>query len=486
MPLNCLIINVSGLTKHHLVLGAVLDFVNTIIELMTGFPAAKSEDETLRTRLLLVILTNVQVQVDSFKSVMFTLRLAKILHNSLNYIPKKLASHSFEHKSICELIIVKFLVLMDFVVDYNEDVGNNEIFCNMFYYLLTSKTLASYQKLQLVNQFFVLNGHQKLVTWINIANDDDKTKRVKFFKTRVVFAEVLHVFIKFVSQKFAVEELEKKTCYKIIFMADMKKMNPLECNLSSETFSIYIFMEFINLKWKKTLPDDDTILTNISYIFKSVKDHKVLIHPAFLELLKSMFISLASKTAIHENPLLKEVSNELLKAVKEDESMSLQSLKWLKEVGDPDTLKFNEAVMKFVLVSHADQFVSLEQDYLKLFDQTLITEAFTEAVSTSMHNNLCIILCQFPNLPGEHFKCLLLTLRKLCSQQCKQPQKIVNVLEVISAHCENLDQELKNETVKALITVIENQRFSDDYSKIFTIEIACKLITNDFRNLKLL
>lgn len=485
MPLNCLIITISGISEHHLRNIAVLDFISVLIEIMTSFPAPKAEDELFRNYRLFVLLKKLNFLQKDFESPTFTLHFAEILHNVLKHIPKRKSSPSATPNALLQVLIEKFLDLMEFCLSSETETAIFEIFCNMFYYFLTSEKLEMHQTMNLLNVFFILDGHEKYLktTKDEALNFNGKTKTFLVMKSKfsIVMAEVLNVFLKFTSATFQVDQVPKSICYKIVFNAKIDQLIPIKSDMHQETLQLYIFLKFVEFVYKKPTFKRNEVVSNFSLILAAINAKLVSIEPPFLSLMTHLFTSTFKNISIRENVLLQIASSELLKSVANVKRVDLKYLKWWKEMGNPKLTQLNGVVMNFFKQGYCQELENLEPRFLNVFEQAHLLTAFLEVSNFSepLHSNLKSVLCNFTKIETADYRRLLEMIQRLHSTKPLNGQTFQNVMEVINAYVRTKDEQLKAETAGAILPLF-NKSATPLHLKVLAIEIASQLFDSGF------
>lgn len=335
LSLNSLVTVINELNQTHFIRVPVLDFINLIIELMISVPAKDANDQKHRDEKLLEVIRKLKVTENLLNSLTFFLLTSKILNSAMNF-SKKITT---EQNLICQLVIDKFLALMDFAVTSNKKPNHHEVFCNSFFYFLTTEKLKINEKLQLVSRFFVLDGHELFLAMIS-----EKTQAVQF-KSIVVMAEVLNLFLKFLSKSSDKDATWKKKSYKIV--SSVASTSSPEIN--SDKMLFYIFMKFVDLTCKKKSFDKDRVLSQSAMILATLTAQKISLEPPYFNMLTTLFTTTYVNVAINGNNLLQVSSDAILDSIENVKFIDLKFLTWWKSMGKPNSTEFNKIAMNFLL-----------------------------------------------------------------------------------------------------------------------------------------
>lgn len=457
-----------------------LDFINLIIELMADSPPIVEKDVAHRDSNLLSILKKLSSKLELFQSSMFTFITSKVIHGILQLLPLEREFLQPVHKLMLKAIVEKFLPLMEFILIKNKDASTYEIFCNMFYYLLTSEKLKQSHKLQLLHYFFELNGHHFMARVIG-RNDDINKTQSKHFKSLIVMSEVVNVFVKFLSKSPDSELSFKKICYEIVFNANMSEMDPMENNVSHDTMLVYAFMSFVDFKWKNPRFNSNKVLCNVSLILTATRSKHASMDPTFFKMLTTLYTSTFRHVAIPNNNLLQTSSAAILESA-HIKTVNLSYLKWWCVMGKPKNGEVNEIVMKFLAECEIEHLDNIQANDLLVFDRRLVMEKFldTSISSIKAHRNFKALLCNFTIIEPEEHRMLLARFKHLQTETAKkkkhQQQRLINVFDVMTATVGSLtDSDLKKQTASALMKTLSQQ--SEPLIKLAAIQIATNLMS---------
>lgn len=482
MAFTSIISTINCLNEVHINQAEALGLINVIVELMILSPPKDESDLTHRNQKILGIVKKLKTSSSRLQSdVTFMLFLSKFLQNVLNMIPlvSNIDATTSEHKLLREVIVDKFLALVGFALKINENPSIHEIFCNMFYYLLTSERLKPRHKLQLLNHFFTEDGHNFMVKVIGYENG--KAAPINHFKSTLVMAVVVNSFVKILNKSSDNDKTLTKKSFEIVFKANKKLMDPLNYNTSLETMMLYTFLKFVDLTWKNPKFCKNDVCCNVSLILAITKVQKIAIQPIFFHMLTVLFTSTFPSIIIENNNLLQVSSSAILES-KHSKKIDLSYLKWWKIMGNPNPDEFNKVLTDFVVQKDNRELENLNNEDLMLFDWRLIMEAFLSPTTFSIdaHSNFKKVLCCFPTPESSPlYLKLLKKFQNLESQkdEKRKQQRLINVMDVMNVIARNLnDAILKIKTAKALMKTLKAPSTSQ-HVKLSAIQIATNLMT---------
>lgn len=456
----------------------VLDYINLIIELMKVSPPVVEKHIAYRDLKLLEILKKLSSKLEHFQSLKFTSLTSKIIHQILILISLK---DEPVHKLMFKVMIEKFLPLIDFTLTANTDDKIHEVFCNMFYYLLTSEKLKMRHKMQLLNRFFVMNGHNFMARAIG-RNESKMRTQAKHFKSLIVMSEVVNVFVKFFSKSSDSELSFKKLCYEIVFNANMEQMEPMNNNVSHETMLMYAFLSFVDMRWKNPKFNGNKVLCNVSLILTATRANQASMDPNFFNMLTTLFTFTFRQVAISRNNLI-QISSAAILESEHLKNIDLSYLKWWSVMGKPRSNEVNAAVMKFLLECESWQIENLQESDLQVFDRRLLMEKFLDDSTSSIkaHSKLKTVLCNFTSIEPEEYQLLLARFKYLQTETAKkkkhQQQQLINVIDVMTTTVGSLmNIDLKKKTASALMKILTQQSESQ-HVKLAAVQIATNLMS---------
>lgn len=480
MPLNSLIIAITNLADVHFRLIPAVDFTNLTIELLIAVPAKDEKDSKLRNENVLKVLKKLNEDKQLLESTTFMLLQGKILHNTLSFIVSGNEA-TIEHKALRNVIVDKFLVIMDFILLSKNSMCHYEIFCNMLYYIMTSDKLRFASKLQLINRFIALRGHHFA---IKVITDDNHIQSV--LKSKVVIAEVLNACVSYMNKLTESSEALRRKSYEIVFNADFKKMNPIDDDPSTETMLMYTFMKFIDFVWKQRGADKCELLSNTSLILAKFKARKISVDPSFHIMLVTLLTSTFQDVSIKGNRLLQISSAAILESAVNLKKFNLNYLKWWQVMGKPKTQQFDELVIKFLGQNLEDGSIDrLHPRDLEMFSPKLLTKTlFSPSASPIVQNNVKTILCQLKVFKtSKQYTMLLTELKKLqlesTSKNSSIDEKIFRIIDILGASCSSIeDQGMKKATAMVLANILKEQ--SSDLLKLASVNAATSLMRYKF------
>jgi hypothetical protein len=453
----------ANLHARHFIHVSVLEFTSQVIELLIDFPAKSDFDQRIRDHKLGEILPKLSLKSMSLDSMLFSLTTAKVLHDALTYIKKD---------SILQKVIVQqFMGFLDFALKSSKGEELFEILCNMIYYFLTTSNLEGNSKLSIINYFFVLDGHQKTLQKIL----DGKTSPEIQFKSKVVMAEVMSVFMKFLSRSMGHDESWKKKSYEIVFKGTQTG-KVVEKEASTEEFLMYIFEKFVDFMWKKKSFDKIEVLSNTAMILAVTKGTKS-IDSTFFHMLMTLHTSTFTYINVRHNELLRTSAASALNSIKSISVVDLKFLHWWKTMGKPSEKLFNQVAMHLLTISK----LPIEQHDAKLFDKKIILEHFLESskTSTTFHGNLKEILCCYSDIgeSSSEFTKLLSEWKRLRGE--KGSQKAMNVMDVIIRNVGSVEKmELKRKTASNIMMIVKEATVTQ-HEKLAAIEMAANLLRGE-------
>lgn len=445
----------------------VLEFFCQIIEMLHIATPISEIDRKLRDGKLQEIVAKLNMNAEQLNSITFTLATAKVFQAFLAYIN--------DHNTLSVVVVDKFLTFMKFSLKLTKDEENYEVLCNMFYYFLTSSNLKTAQKLQMVNFFFVLDGHNTMIKKIH---DAEKLVQALQFKSRVVLAEVMKVFMEFMTKSPDADEDWKKKSYEIVFKGNVfsEKYDRPE----SEQAMMYIFLRFVDFTWKKPSFDKIDVLANTSTILAVMKTRKETIDPTFYNMLTTLYTSTFINISIKGNKLLKISSNAVLRSIKNVKTVDLNFLKWLNVMGKPKPEFFNQLAIKFLSQAKLDQ---IEPHQSRVFDKQIILKTFLNpsTKSLTLHTNLKEVLCSCSDIgkSPRDFEKLMKGFKNL---RIRKKQKALNVMDVIIASAGRIvDTTLKKKTATNFMTIMTDST-STQHEKLAVIQAATNLFRCNLNN----
>lgn len=455
------------------------------LEILIESPVANDSDKKHRNERTLEVIKKLNTEDEHLESTLFMLYTSEVLHNVLFYIPSEASEITSIHKLMRATVINKFLAIMDYILKVDKELEAYEIFCNMFFYLLTSEKFKLREKLQLLNRFFVLGGHQSTISMKSAG--EKKKSRMQQLKSRVVLSEVLAVFLTFMTQPAKPDPSLKKMCYAIIFQSNVKLMEAADANLSYETMRLYIFIRFIDLTWKKANFDKAEVLSNTSVILATAKLRKLTIEPVFFKMLITLYTAAFTRLTIRGNELLKTSSTAILRSIAQVQTIDLNYLMWWKEMGKPKAADFKLAVTTFLSRDKLDQLEHLQQRQLALFDKSLMIDILLNPKTTiATYSNVSNILRNFASTSSsQDFEKLLIELKNIQRSQSNEKVKhreqfLLNILNLMIAYGSNVSNlKLKQQTGEILLKIF-NEPSTSEYVKLATSEIVMSFINVDF------
>jgi hypothetical protein len=448
----------SSLSKIHFLHVPVLKFLFLIIELLSTTPAKDDSDIKFREEKLLQIVEKLNVEADQLNKTDFAIATSNVLQKVLMSIKNQ--QQEVVSKTI-QVLVEKLLAFMEFSLKAINVEENCEVLCNLFYYFLSSPNLIMKQKLQLLNYFFILDGHNKITAMML------NKKGSLQFKSRALMAEVMSVFMKFVSKSPDTDETWKKKAHDIVF----KNNNDFDDEPSREEAMMYIFLSFIDFKWKKLSFNKAGVLINTSIILAVMKTRNETIETTFFNLLTTLFTSTFVDIKIKGNELLATSSKALRRSIQAIGLVDMNFLKWWKATGTPKRKNFNQVTMKFIAQKKFRQ--QLELHDTKFLDKEMILQAFLDPSTKlkTVHMNLKNILCSYADLGKSpyDFKKLFEKLRAE-----KKRRRAFDVREVIVASIGSLkDSKLKKRTARHFMMLLEDQSATQD-----EINLAVEAVEN--------
>lgn len=438
----------------------------------------KHRDQKLVEILKMLSIRNKHSQSD----VTFMLLLSEILRKVLNMIPmiSNIEQLTIEHKLLRSVIVDKFLAVMDYALKANENPSVHEVFCNMFYYLLTSERLVLRQKLQLLNRFFILDGHNFLVKVI--VYDNEKEAPVTHFKSNLVMAVVVNTLVKFLNKSTDIAKVLEKKSYDVVLKSNKKLMDPVNNDASHETMMMFVFMKFVDYTWKNPKYNKSEVFCNVSLILAVVKVKKMSIDPTFFHMLTILYTSTFRPITIKGNNLL-EISSTMIMDSKHAKKIDLNYLMWWKVMGNPKKEEFKKAVADFVKQKEIPEIDNLQPGNLRLLDQKLMIEIFLGplALPIAAHNNMKKVLCNFTTVGSQNdYRKFLEKFKEIQSEvpekKKNQQQRLLNVMDVMNVKAENLSDTLKRETGRVLMKTLK-ARTTSQHAKLSAIQIATNLMS---------
>lgn len=464
----------SVISENHLIHTAALDFVNISIEIVNE----SKGDLKLYERFMFNIIKNLNLNKAYLDSVEFLLFSSKILHSILTFTCK----HNLELENTMKVIVEKFMILMEFILITNHKLYNYEIFTNMFYYLLTSQKLEFAYKMVMINYFFRLNGHN---FFINLCENAPRGKSSIVFKTKIVLAEILTNFLRFINTIPEEEILTvKRNCYRTVFESNFtsfrKKKNIFDMKLTDMVdvnLQMIIFLNFIDHNFFR-LRDHIIVFTNMATMISVMDIRKITLDRNFFNMLVVLFTEYYVTLDIPKNNIIMNSSTILLNSISVQKFMNMKFLKWWHGM-KPESMVFNDLTMIYLQQAPDDDLNQLSKDDLFIFNKTLLLKHFLDPkISTKFHRNISKILRHFPLLAIEYKKCLK-EVGQLSKNMIKEKTdgfdewRIADCLQVLSSSSQ--ESPLLVKTAGDIMKLMKSKSQSDCL-KLMTMEFACKLI----------
>ncbi|CAO1436217.1 unnamed protein product [Diamesa tonsa] len=470
LPLNLLSCVSSVISEKHLNHTAGLDFVNMSIEVINESPG----DLKTYERSMLNIIKNLNMNKDYLESVEFLLFSSKILHNILKFT----CNQDLELKTTKEVMIEKFLILMEFILITNHKIDNYEIFTNMFYYLLSSLNLELNYKMIIINYFFRLNGHNFFVNFCDNAPNENSHI---IFKTQVVMAEILTTFLRFINTIPEEEILAlRRNCYRSVFKSNFSllryKKNIFEMKLTDMVdvnFQMIIFLNFIDHNFYRSYNRIE-VFTNMATMVSAMELKKVSLDKNFHNMLVVLFTEYYVKLDVPKNKLIMNSSTVLLNSIPDKKFMNINFLKWWHGM-EPESMVFNQLTMSYLENAADNDLNQLSKGDSSIFDKNLLLQYFMDPnISTNYHRNITKVLSHFKLTTKEYNKCLK-EVTKL-SKTMTDEWRLVDCLSILSSNFSHKAPLLLKTagTIKPLMKL----KPQSDFLKLVTIEFTSKLIIN--------
>lgn len=435
----------------------------------------KENDFNCRNQKLYEVLRNLSTKTEFLSRPQLIILFSKILHNALNLIPSAFEMLSSEFKLIRAVVIDKFLAVMDLTLKENSDDIIYEVFLNLFYYFLTSSSLKQKQKMLLLNRLFSLKGHHYLFTMAT-ASEEESSKEIRRLKSKIVIAEVLKVFVMFISEPAT---SEVKT-YELI--SKSSPQTPIQGELHLESMMMFIFMRFIDFTWNNFRSDKDKadVFSNVALILTETRERKYAIEPAFTKMISTLFTSAFIKLSLRKNPLLKMSSKALLEMTNCSQ-IDLNYLRWWFSMLKPKKKVLMEVNVNFFNNLKPGQLNSIQQSDAKLFDLKLTMKMFLDnSTKIKLHNLLSQVLCIFTSINTTEYKKLLESFNVLRLSSYKKKHRIerlMNVMNVMNSAAESLvDMNVKQKTAEVLSKTL-HQPSSIPHVKLAAVQIATNLLS---------
>lgn len=475
LPLNTLMGVSSIISENHLIHTAALDFVNMSIEIINE----STGDLKMYERSMFNIIKNLNMNEAYLNSVEFLLFSSKILHNILKFT----CNHDLELKNTMRVMVEKFMILMEFILITNNNIDNYEIFTNMFYYLLNSLKLQYSYKMIMINYFFRLNGH---TFFINLCENAQNQNSSIVFKSKIVIAEILTNFLRFINVIPEKEILAlKRICYRTVFESNFSliryRKNIFEMKLTDMVdvnFQMIIFLNFIDHNFSR-LYNRIEVFTNMATMISVMDSKKILLDKNFFNMLVVLFTEYYVELDVPKNSIIINSSKVLLKSISDKKFMNIKFLKWWHGM-DPDSLDFVYLTMKYLRESSDNDVNQLSKDDSSIFNKHVLLTLFTNPkISTNCHRNVSKVLSHFRLSTAEYTKCLK-EMHKLSITTMTENTdgvddcRIVNCLSVLAS---SFTQKAPLLTKTAgNIKLLMKLNPQSDYLKSMTMEFACKLL----------
>ena len=378
-----------------------------------------------------------------------------------------------DQPALQRIFVEKFLALMEFSLSKTDE--NYEIFCNLFFYFLNISSLKTEQKLPVLNYFFVLDGHRKVSSTIL----SSKTPKTLQFKSRVILAEVMNIFMKFLSKSPEVDESWRKKSYEIVFKGTGKE-EETECDKcpTLEESHLYIFEKFIDFTWKKKTFDKFEVLSNIAMILAVTKERGEIIEPTVFNMLMTLYTSTFQNIKVPGNDLLRISSAIASSSIRSIAVIDMNFLSWWKTIAKPRQKLFNQVALKMLKQSKLHQS---EKINLKIFDKQSILENLLENSNSSsiLQDNLRLILCGLGDIgkSSDEFEKLTDKWQKLRAE--KEIHKAENIFSVIAENVGSIEETgLKEKTAFIFLTFM-NEPPTTQQEKLGLIKATANLLRNE-------
>ncbi|CAO1438039.1 unnamed protein product [Diamesa serratosioi] len=466
MPLKTLLCVSSIISENHLIHTAALDFVNLSVEIINE----SNGDLKLYERFMYNIIKNLNMNKEYLESVEFLLFSSKILHNILTFT----SIHDLELKDTMKVIVEKFMILMEFILVTNHKIDNYEIFTNMFYYLLNSQKLDNAYKMVIINYCFRLNGHN---FFVNLCENASNESSPIIFKTKIVMAEILTNFLRFINTIPEEENLQlKRNCYKTVFESNFslirykKNIHQMELtDMVDLNLQMIIYLQFIDHSFFR-LQNRVEVFTNLATMISVMDIKKITLDKNFYNMLVVLFTEYYIKIDVPKNNIIMDSSTILLNSIHNKKFLNIKFLKWWRGM-KPNIMVFNDITMNYLYEASDDDVNQLSEDDFIIFKKTILLKNFLDPkISTKYHRNVSKVLCHFPLSPVEYNKCLK-KVRQL-SKIDADDWRIVDCLSVLSASSQ--EPPLLLEAAKDAMLLMKSTQ--SDQLKLITMEFACQLI----------
>lgn len=467
----------SIISENHLIHTPALDFVNISIEIINE----STGDLKMYERCMFNIIKNLNMNKAYLDSVEFLLFSSKILHNILKFS----CNHDLELKNTMRVMVEKFLILMEFILMTNHKIVNYEIFTNMFYYLLSSLKLEYSYKMIMINYFFRLNGHN---FFVNLCENASNQNLSLVFKTKIVMAEILTNFLRFINTIPEEDILAlKRNCYRTVFESNFSlfryRKNIFEMKLTDMVdvnFQMIIFLNFIDYNFSR-LYNHIEVFTNMATMISVMDFKKISLDKNFYNMLVVLFTEYYVKLDVPKTNIIMDSSTVLLKSIPDKKLMNIKFLKWWHGM-NPDSVDFKYLTINYLHGASDDDLNQLSKDDLSIFNkQILVTLFMNPKISTKCHRNMSKVLSHFRLSSAEYTQCLK-ELHKLIKNTVGLDDcRIVDCLSVLSS---SFTQKAPLLTKTAgNIKLLMKLKPQSDYLKLMTMEFACKLIIKKIQQL---
>lgn len=488
MPINTLLTVTEIRSQYDLCHLPALDFANLVCEILITIPPKDENDKKFRDQKMFAIIQNLKIDSHNLEFVDYFILYAKLIHNMLQYISSDVGT---KHQNlIIDIVVDKFMVLMEYVLHDNEELISYEVFINLFYYILRSKKVLFTKKVLLMNRFFNLNGHNFLISVIDEV--PQKNGRRRSFKSMVILSEVLSVFMRFTNNVSANDEASmelQKKCYNIVGSANIvllkKKTNIYKVipnKYTKETILLMTIISFIDHQWK--IPDNrNKTFSKIALLLLVSDMRQINVNSCYFNMMVKIFTTHFAELSIQNSQFLQTSSAVILKSIVDVKIIDINFLKWWKTMGHPTKKAFNEAVIRFIR-NPEDQFTDLAPSDVTIFEQKRMLLIFQDqTLPISMHSNVAKILCNM-HLEKREYRKLLIIAKNLLADKSKQQdifyqasehqnQRLANVLDVIGSNNRYCDFKEKKATVKIILNILKK---SAPHLKMASMQLYCNML----------
>jgi len=444
-------------TNHQIIYDASLEFQSYAVAILAVAPLIKEKDLPFRHQRVLLIAKNLKIDPQHLKNVGFLTLNAEVLENLRKFAAKD--QQTDEQKLIMDIVGRRVVQLIDFILMRTTDRAEfMEVLLTILQNFSSSSKFSKPQKLAVLNRFFILDGHVKVIKFATTYDDQKEEDQSKILKVNVILCSVLHAFLTLVFDKLIEDQQEtKRKIYTVLRRSDksliLRDHSILDAeSLSEETALMCIIMCFVDNHWKDQQAKKNYILAKASLILNLTTFYNWKLDTVFLQMLTMIYTkNFPASMSPKDDDSLQASSAALLKQNIPIENIDLSYLRWFKAMGNP--VRFN-GIMREFLHGCVNLHTQLTLCNEELFN---INQLFKDFVSPdcnfTYHKNLTKVLSKY-RLGRSCYNKLISRLHALIEQLLKGPpdrilveQQITNITDLISTNFFDCDDDVQEKIV---------------------------------------